>query len=77
MTNEITSSIPHGQQNFRQTMKCFCQFFSFPAVLKTKFMCGYIEKLSEFNVLSFFIMFYLRARSILRFAEVVYSSVEI
>jgi hypothetical protein len=64
------------QQNFLQTMKSFCKFFSFLAVLKIKFMCGYIEKLSEFNVVSFFIMFVIRVRSILRFSEVVYSSVE-
>ena len=53
MTNETTSSIPHGQQNFREAMKCLCKFCSFPAVLKTKFMCGYIEKLSEFNLMCY------------------------
>ena len=49
MTTEITSSIPHGDKKFSPDHGMFLQIFQLK-VLKIKFMCGYIEKLSEFNV---------------------------
>jgi hypothetical protein len=62
---------------FSSDHEMFVQIFQLSCSLENRIYVRVYRKVSEFNVVSFFIMFYLRVRSILRFAEVVYSSVEI
>jgi hypothetical protein len=51
MTNEITSSIPHGDNKILPDHEMFVQIFQLSCILENKIYVQVYKKLSEFNML--------------------------